>query len=211
MSATVIRVFLLDDHELVRRGVIDLLESEPDVVVVGESGSAEDAVHRIPALRPDVMVLDARLPDGSGPDVCRRVRAVDPSIAGLVLTSYDDADALAAAVAAGAADYVLKDVRGADLVGAVRRAAAGANRLSPDLVDRLRHDWEPPEDPRLAALTPQERRVLAGVAEGLTNREIGTRLYLSEKTVKNYMTSILAKLGLERRAQAVALLAGHHV
>jgi len=205
-----IRVFLLDDHEVVRRGLRELLEVEDDIDVVGESGSAQEAARRIPALRPHVMVLDARLPDGSGIDVCRDVRSVDPSIIGLVLTSYDDEAALTAAVAAGASGYVLKDVRGADLVDSIRRVASGESLLDPAMVQRLRRLWghEEPADPRLAALTPQERRILDCIGEGLTNRQIGDKLSLAEKTVKNYVTSVLAKLGMERRTQAAVYVAG---
>ncbi len=204
-----VRVYLLDDHELVRRGLRDLLEVEPDFVVVGESATAQQAVRRIPALRPDVMVLDARLPDGSGIEVCRRVRSVDPGIAGLILTSYDDDAALVAAVAAGAAGYVLKNVRGQDLVGSIRRIAAGESLLDPGVVERLRRQWRTGyEDPALGTLTPQERRVLGAIGEGLTNRQIGERLSLAEKTVKNYVTSVLAKLGLERRTQAAVYVVG---
>ena len=205
-----ISVFLLDDHEVVRRGLRELLEVEDDLEVVGESGSAHEAACRIPALRPDVMVLDARLPDGSGIDVCRDVRSVDPGIRAIILTSYDDERALTAAVAAGAAGYVLKDVRGADLVSSIRRVAAGESLLEPAVVERLRKAWghEQPTDPRLAALTPQERRILDSIAQGLTNRQIGESLSLAEKTVKNYVTSVLAKLGMERRTQAAVYIAG---
>jgi DNA-binding NarL/FixJ family response regulator len=203
-----IKVFLLDDHEVVRRGLRELLEMEDDLEVVGESGSAQEAARRIPALRPDVMVLDGRLPDGSGIDVCRDVRSVDPDIRAIILTSYDDEQALTAAVAAGAAGYVLKDVRGADLVASIRRVAAGESLLAPDVVQRLRQAWghEETTDPRLAALTPQERRILDCIAQGLTNRQIGESLSLAEKTVKNYVTSVLAKLGMERRTQAAVYI-----
>ena len=206
-----ISVFLLDDHEVVRRGLRELLEVEDDLDVVGESGSAHEATRRIPALRPDVMVLDARLPDGSGIDVCRDVRSIDPAIRAIILTSYDDEQALTAAVAAGAAGYVLKDVRGADLVTSIRRVAAGESLLAPDVVERLRQAWghEQPADPRLAALTPQERRILDCIAQGLTNRQIGDSLSLAEKTVKNYVTSVLAKMGMERRTQAAVYAATH--
>ena len=205
-----ITVFLLDDHEVVRRGLRELLEVEDDLEVVGESGSALEATRRIPALRPDVMVLDGRLPDGSGIDVCRDVRSLDPSIRAIILTSYDDEQALTAAVAAGAAGYVLKDVRGADLVTSIRRVAAGESLLEPEVVQRLRQAWghEQPTDPRLAALTPQERRILDCIAQGMTNRQIGEALSLAEKTVKNYVTSVLAKLGMERRTQAAVYVAG---
>lgn len=206
-----IRVFLLDDHEVVRRGLRELLEVEDDIDVVGESASAREASRRIPALRPHVMVLDARLPDGSGIDVCRDVRSIDPSIAALVLTSYDDETALAAAVAAGAAGYVLKDVRGSDLVASIRRVAAGESLLDASVVQRLRQQWRTPgaaADPRLQTLTPQELRILECIGEGLTNRQIGEALSLAEKTVKNYTTSVLAKLGMERRTQAAVFVAG---
>lgn len=204
-----IGVYLLDDHEVVRRGLRELLESEDDIEVVGESGSAVEAARRIPALRPDVAVLDGRLPDGSGIDVCRQVRSIDPGIRALILTSYDDDDALFAAILAGAAGYVLKVIRGTDLVDAVRRVAAGQSLIDPALtrrvLDRLR-DGEPIA-PELSGLTDRERDILTLVAEGLTNRQIGERLHLAEKTVKNYVSTILAKLGLERRTQAAVLAA----
>jgi len=204
-----IRVYLLDDHEVVRHGLRDLLEREGDIEVVGESGSAVDAAHRIPALRPNVAVLDARLPDGSGIDVCRDVRSVDPSIAALILTSYEDDEALFAAIMAGAAGYVLKQIRGTDLVDAVRRVADGQSLLDPAVtarvLDRIRRGPDQPDE--LKGLTDQERRILGLVAEGLTNREIAGRMYLSEKTVKNYVSSLLAKLGMERRTQAAVLAA----
>jgi len=204
-----IRVFLLDDHEVVRRGLRDLLESDGDIEVVGESGSAQEATARLPALRPDVAVLDARLPDGSGIDVCRDARSVDPSIKALVLTSYDDDEALFAAILAGAAGYLLKQVGGSDLVDAVRRVADGQSLIDPTLtarvLERLRNGPESHDE--LAALTEQEHRILVLIAEGLTNRQIGERLFLAEKTIKNYVSSILAKLGLERRTQAAVLAA----
>jgi two-component system response regulator DevR len=203
----VIRVFLLDDHEVVRRGLADLLQSSGDIEVVGESGSAQEATRRIPALRPDVAILDARLPDGSGIDVCRDIRAVDSSIKGLILTSYEDDEALFAAIMAGAAGYVLKQIRGNDLVDAVRRVAAGQSLLDPAVtqrvLERIRSGVEEPRE--LKALTEQERRILEHVAEGLTNREIAGKMFLAEKTVKNYVSSLLAKLGLERRTQAAVL------
>jgi DNA-binding NarL/FixJ family response regulator len=202
-----IRVYLLDDHEVVRQGLRALLESAGDIEVVGESGSAVDASHRIPALRPDVAVLDARLPDGSGIEVCRTVRAVDPSISALILTSYDDDEALFAAIMAGAAGYVLKEIRGSDLVSAIRQVAAGNSLIDPTLtarvLERVRHP--PTTAPELAELTEQELKLLGYIAEGLTNRQIGEQMYLAEKTVKNYVSSILAKLGLERRTQAAVL------
>jgi len=202
-----IRVFLLDDHEVVRRGLADLLQAEGDVEVVGESGSAVEATHRIPALRPNVMILDARLPDGSGIDVCRDVRAVDPTIKGLILTSYEDDEALFAAIMAGAAGYVLKQIRGNDLVDAIRRVAAGQSLLDPavtaQVLERIRTGIEEPKE--LKGLTDQERRILEYIAEGLTNHEIAQRMFLADKTVKNYVSSVLAKLGLERRTQAADL------
>jgi two-component system, NarL family, response regulator DevR len=206
-----IRVFLLDDHEIVRRGIKELLESEGDIEVVGESGLAQEAARRIPALRPDVAILDGRLPDGSGIDVCRQVRSVDPTIAGLILTSYDDDDALFSAIMAGAAGYVLKQVRGNDLVETVRRVAAGQSTLDPgvtqQVLDRLRRG--PEEDPALAPLTTQERRILELIGEGMTNRQIGEAMFLAEKTVKNYVSALLSKLGLERRTQAAVFAAKH--
>lgn len=203
-----IRVFLLDDHEVVRRGLRELLEVEDDLEVVGESGSAQEATRRIPALRPHVMILDARLPDGSGIDVCRDVRSVDPSVAGIVLTSFDDDEALRSAVLAGAAGYLLKDIRGSRLVDSIRRVASGESLLDDDVVSRLRAQWgHDVEDPRLTGLSPQERRILQHIAEGQTNRQIGEALGLAEKTVKNYVTSVLAKMGMERRTQAAVYMA----
>jgi two-component system, NarL family, response regulator DevR len=204
-----IRVYLLDDHEVVRHGLRDLLEREGDIQVVGESASAVDATHRIPALRPHVAILDARLPDGSGIDVCRDIRSVDPSIAALILTSYEDDEALFSAIMAGAAGYVLKQIRGTDLIDAVRRVADGQSLLDPAVttrvLDRIRRGPDQPDE--LKGLTDQERRILGLVAEGLTNREIAARMYLSEKTIKNYVSSLLAKLGMERRTQAAVLAA----
>jgi DNA-binding NarL/FixJ family response regulator len=204
-----IRVYLLDDHEVVRQGLRALLESAGDIDVVGESGSAQEAASRIPALHPHVAVLDGRLPDGSGVEVCRQVRAVDPSVQALILTSYDDDEALFAAIMAGAAGYVLKEIKGADLVGAIRQVAAGNSLIDPALtarvLDRVRNG--PATAPELAELTDQELKLLGLIAEGLTNRQIGERMFLAEKTVKNYVSSILAKLGLERRTQAAVLAA----
>jgi two-component system response regulator DevR len=206
-----IRVFLVDDHEIVRRGLKELLESQGDIEVVGESGLAQEASRRIPALRPDIAVLDARLPDGSGIDVCRDVRSQHPEIAALILTSYDDDEALFSAIMAGAAGYVLKQVRGNDLLDTVRRVAAGQSMLDPavtrQVLDRLRKG--PEEDPALAPLTPQERRILELIGEGMTNRQIAGEMYLAEKTVKNYVSAMLAKLGLERRTQAAVFAAKH--
>ncbi|WP_122818861.1 response regulator [Nocardioides pantholopis] len=199
-----IRVYLLDDHEVVRRGIKDLLESEGDIEVVGESGLAAEATARIPALRPDVAILDGRLPDGSGIDVCRDVRSVDPSIAALILTSYDDDEALFAAIMAGAAGYLLKQVRGNDLIETVRRVAEGQSMLDPavtaQVLERLRNG--PPKDATLERLTGQEQKILDLIAQGLTNRQIAEQMFLAEKTVKNYVSSLLAKLGLESRTQA---------
>jgi len=212
----VIRVFLLDDHEVVRRGLVALLEATGEIEVVGESGSALEAARRIPAFRPDVAVLDARLPDGSGIDVCREVRSADPTIKALILTSYQDDEALFSAIMAGAAGYVLKQIKGTDLVDAIRRVAAGQSLLDPavtqQVLERIRHgaDSEPEE---LKSLTAQERRILELIAEGMTNRQIGEELFLAEKTVKNYVSSLLGKLGLERRTQAAILatkLLGEH-
>jgi two-component system, NarL family, response regulator DevR len=204
-----IRVFLLDDHEIVRRGLRELLEGEGDIEVVGESGLAAEAARRIPALRPDVAVLDGRLPDGSGIDVCRDVRSFDPSIAVLILTSFDDDEALFTSIMAGAAGYVLKQIRGTDLVDAVRRVASGQSLLDPAVTQRvltrLREGQH--EDERLTGLTDQERRILGHIAEGLTNRQIAERMFLAEKTVKNYVSSLLAKLGMERRTQAAVFAA----
>lgn len=207
----VIRIYLLDDHEIVRRGLRELLELEDDVEVVGESGSAEEAVRRIPALRPDVALLDARLPDGSGVEVCRQVRAIDSRIVGLILTSFDDEQALVAAVLAGAAGYLLKDIHGQDLVQTIRRVARGERLIDESAIHRVQETLSPsgPADPRLRSLTPQERRILALVAQGMTNRQIGAELFLAEKTVKNYITALLAKLGMERRTQAAVFAATH--
>jgi DNA-binding NarL/FixJ family response regulator len=206
-AATPIRVFLLDDHEVVRQGLRALLESKGDIVVVGESGLAQEAAARIPALRPDVAVLDARLPDGSGIEVCRTVRGVDPAIKALILTSYDDDEALFAAIMAGAAGYVLKEITGQDLIGAVHQVAAGNSLIDPALtarvLERVRNG--PGTAPELAGLTEQELKLLALIAEGLTNRQIGEQMFLAEKTIKNYVSSILSKLGLERRTQAAVL------
>ncbi|MEU4339465.1 response regulator transcription factor [Micromonospora lupini] len=202
-----IRVFLLDDHEVVRRGICELLTQDGDIEVVGESGSAVEAVHRIPALRPNVAILDARLPDGNGIDVCRDVRAIDPTIHGLILTSYDDDEALFAAIMAGAAGYVLKQIRGVDLLDAVRRVAAGQSLLDPAVtarvLSRIRDGVEAPDE--LKSLTHQELKILRHIAQGMTNKEIAQEMFLADKTVKNYVSSVLTKLGLERRTQAAVL------
>ena len=201
-----IRVFLMDDHEVVRRGLADLLGMEDDLEVVGEAGTAHEALTRIPAARPQVAVLDVRLPDGSGVEVCRDIRAADPGIACLMLTSYADDEALFDAIMAGASGYVLKDIRGHDLVDAIRQVAAGRSLLDPlatqRVLERIRDGQR--TDPRVEALSEQERRILHLIGEGLTNRQIGDTLHLAEKTVKNYVSSLLAKLGMERRTQAAA-------
>ena len=200
-----IRVFLLDDHEVVRTGLRQLLESGGDIEVVGEAGTASAALARIPALTPDVAVLDARLPDGSGIEVCRQIRSAHPETRAIILTSFDDDEALFAAIMAGAAGYVLKQVTGQDLIAAVRHVATGGSLLDPSVtakvMERLR-EGAPQEPDELKNLTAQERRILELVAEGLTNRQIGERLFLAEKTIKNYMSNVLSKLGLERRTQA---------
>ncbi|AJZ82003.2 response regulator transcription factor [Streptomyces antimycoticus] len=206
-----IGIFLVDDHEVVRRGVRDLLASEPDMEVVGEAGTAADALARIPAARPDVAVLDIRLPDRSGVEVCREIRARDESIRCMMLTSFADDEALFDAIIAGASGYVLKDIRGEELLSAVRDVAAGRSLLDPvataRVLERLRGQTAAKPDDRLAALTEQERRILLLIGEGLTNRAIGERLHLAEKTIKNYVSSLLAKLGMERRSQAAAYVA----
>ncbi|GAA1388070.1 response regulator [Catellatospora chokoriensis] len=202
-----IRIFVLDDHEVVRRGLIELLQQSGDIEVVGQSGSAVEAARLIPAVHPDVAILDVRLPDGNGIDVCRDIRSVDPRIQGLILTSYEDDEALFAAIIAGAAGYVLKQVRGTDLLDAVRRVADGQSLLDPavtaQVLQRIRRGVHAP--PELAQLTEQERRILGHIADGLTNHEIAEKMFLAEKTIKNHVTSILAKLGLERRTQAAVL------
>jgi two-component system response regulator DevR len=201
------RVFVLDDHEIVRRGVIDLINSDSWLEVVGEAGTAVDATMRILATRPDVAILDGRLPDGSGIEVCREVRAADPRIRCLILTSYNDDEAVFAAVLAGASGYVLKQIRAAHLLDAVHQVAAGRSLLDPDVTESLlrRIRSGPQEDPRLAGLTEQERRILELITDGLTNREIGATLYLAEKTVKNNVSVLLAKLGMQRRTQVAVL------
>ncbi|MFB9365741.1 response regulator [Kitasatospora sp. NPDC001664] len=207
-----IRVFLLDDHEVVRRGVHDLLSMEDDIEVVGEAGTAAEALTRIPAVNPDVAVLDVRLPDGNGVEVCREVRSQRPEIKCLMLTSFSDDEALFDAIMAGASGYVLKAIRGTDLLSAVRDVAAGKSLLDPvatsRVLERLRDGGEK-EDERLAQLTKQERRILDLIGEGMTNRQIGNELHLAEKTVKNYVSSLLAKMGMERRTQAAAYVARH--
>ncbi|MFD8236664.1 response regulator [Streptomyces sp. NPDC059696] len=205
-----IQVFLLDDHEVVRRGVHDLLDDEPDITVVGEAGTAAQALVRVPALRPQVAVLDVRLPDGDGVSVCRELRSSMPDLACLMLTSFDDEEALLDSIMAGASGYVLKQIQGSDLVSAVRTVARGQSLLDPaattKLMTRLREGGEPEEAPEaLPGLTAREREILALIGEGLTNRQIGQRLYLAEKTVKNHISRLLAKLGVERRIQAAVI------
>jgi DNA-binding NarL/FixJ family response regulator len=202
-------VFLLDDHEIVRRGVRELLEAEPDITVVGEAGTAQSALVRIPALRPDVAVLDVRLPDGDGVSVCRALRSRTPSTACLMLTSFGDDEALFNAIMAGAAGYMLKQIRGTDLVGAVRTVAAGESLLDPEAAGRVMRRMQQQAqaaDP-LSGLTEQERRILELIGKGLTNRQIGTAMSLAEKTVKNYTSVLFAKLGMQRRTQAAAYAA----
>ncbi|MEV8093300.1 response regulator transcription factor [Kitasatospora sp. NPDC085879] len=203
-----IKVFLLDDHEVVRRGVHDLLDAEPDLTVVGEAATVEQALARIPALRPDVAILDMRLPDGDGVTVCRELRSRMPELGCLILTSFDDEDALLDSIMAGASGYVLKQISGTDLVSAVRTVAAGQSMLDPGattrLMARLRGDTAP-QVSGLPQLTDREQEILALIGEGLTNREIGQRLYLAEKTVKNHISRLLAKLGVERRVQAAVI------
>jgi two-component system, NarL family, response regulator DevR len=206
-AAGTVRVFLLDDHEVVRRGVADLLEAEPDLTVVGEAATAAEALARVPAVRPDVAVLDVRLPDGDGVTVCRELRSLFPDLRCLMLTSFADDDALFDAIMAGASGYVLKQIRGTDLVGAVRTVASGQSLLDPrttaKVLERMRAAAE--DKGPVAGLSEQERTVLALIGEGLTNREIGERMFLAEKTVKNYVSHLLAKLGMQRRTQAAIL------
>lgn len=206
-----IRVFLVDDHEVVRRGVHDMLSVESDIEVVGEAGTAAEAMARIPATRPDVAVLDVRLPDGSGVEVCRDIRSRDENVRCLMLTSYSDDEALFDSIMAGASGYVLKAIRGAELLTAVRDVAAGKSLLDPTatqrVLERLRHGGTGKRDDKLGTLTEQERRILDLIGEGLTNRAIGAQLHLAEKTIKNYVSSLLAKLGMERRSQAAAYVA----
>ncbi|MFF9489527.1 response regulator [Streptomyces sp. NPDC014676] len=206
-----IKVFLLDDHEVVRRGVHDLLDDEPDITVVGEAATVEQALIRVPALRPDVAVLDVRLPDGDGVTVCRELRSRMPDLACLMLTSFDDEEALLDSIMAGAAGYVLKQIQGSDLVSAVRTVARGQSLLDASatakLMARLRSaGQQPAEEPDvLPGLTDREREILDLIGEGLTNRQIGQRLYLAEKTVKNHISRLLSKLGVERRVQAAVI------
>jgi two-component system response regulator DevR len=204
-----VRVFLLDDHEIVRRGVRELLEADGDVEVVGEAGTAAEAMARIPAAKPDVAVVDMRLPDGNGVEVCREVRSRDASIQCLILTSFSDDEALFDSIMAGAAGYLLKQIKGTDLVDAIRRVASGQSLLDPNVTTRVleRLRKGPEEDERLARLTDREREILDLIAEGMTNRQIGERLFLAEKTVKNYVSNLLSKLGMERRTEAAVFSA----
>jgi two-component system response regulator DevR len=207
-----IRVFLVDDHEVVRRGLVALLDTEDDIEVVGEAGTVADAMARVPALRPAVVVLDVRLPDGNGVALCRDLRSVLPDARYLMLTSFSDDEALFDAILAGAAGYLLKQIRGNDLVDAVRTVAAGRSLLDPAVtrrvLERLRNP--PAPDAKLASLTDTERKILDLIGEGLTNRQIAERIYLAEKTVKNYVSSLLSKLGLQRRTQAAVYAAETH-
>lgn len=203
-----VRVFLLDDHEIVRRGLRELFEAQDDLEVVGEASNAEEALLRVPPTRPDVAVLDVRLPGSSGIEVCRELRAGMPELRCLMLTSFADDDALFAAILAGASGYLLKQIRGPELVSAVRRVAAGQSLIDPALtagvMERLRGKQE---DERIAKLSPQERRILDLIAEGKTNRQIGAEMYLAEKTVKNYVSNLLAKMGFSRRTEAAVYAA----
>jgi two-component system, NarL family, response regulator DevR len=205
----VIRIFLLDDHEVVRRGLAAMFEALDDIEVVGEAGTAEEALRRIPPTRPDVAVLDVRLPDGNGVEVCREIRSRHPEIHCLMLTSFADDEALFQAIMAGASGYVLKEVKGTSLVDAVRQVALGRSLLDPSVTERVleRLRTGAPRDERLESLTDQERRILDLIAEGLTNRQIAERVHLAEKTVKNYVSNLLAKLGMERRTQAAVFAA----
>jgi len=208
MSET-ITVFLLDDHAVVRRGIAELLDAVPDLEVVGEAGTAAEALPRALACRPDVAVLDARLPDGSGIDVCRDIRSALPDTYCLILTSYDDQDAVLASVIAGASGYVLKEVQTGALVDAIRQVALGRSLIDPSVItqvmERVRSGT--PAERQLASLSNREREVLDLIADGLTNKQIGERLFLAEKTVKNYVSSLLGKLGMERRTQAAVFAA----
>jgi two-component system response regulator DevR len=200
-------VFLVDDHEMVRRGVADLLDDEPDLTVVGQASSVSEALARVPALAPDVVVLDVRLPDGNGVELCRELRSRLPELRCLMLTSYTDEDAMLEAILAGAGGYVIKDIKGLALLSAVRTVGAGRslldNRAAAALMSQLRSNAE--EEGPLAGLTGQERSLLELIGEGLTNRQIAERMFLAEKTVKNYVSRLLAKLGMQRRTQAAVL------
>ena len=209
MGEVSLDIFLVDDHEVVRAGLRALLESTDDLVVVGEAATAADALIRIPSSRPQVAVLDVRLPDGSGIEVCREIRSSLPTIACIMLTSYADDEALVASMMAGASGYVLKQVASSDLVGDIRRVAAGESLLDPDLVQRVVQGLARGRDadPLLAGLTPQERKILDLITEGRTNRQIAGTLHLAETTVKNYVSNLLAKMGMQRRTQAATYAA----
>ena len=206
---TNIRVFLLDDHEIVRRGLAELIGLQSDMEVVGEAGTTEEALRRIPASQPNVAVLDVRLPDGSGVEVCREIRSTMPTVNCLMLTSYSDDEALFNAIMAGASGYVLKEIRGNDLIDAIRQVAAGNSLLDPSVtqrvLERLRNGNK--ENSELSKLSEQERTILTLIGEGMTNRQIGEQMHLAEKTIKNYVSGLLAKLGMERRTQAAAYVA----
>ncbi len=208
-EAMTIKVFLLDDHEIVRRGVRELLETVDDFEVVGEAGTAEEGLARIPPTKPNVAIIDMRLPDGNGVEVCREVRSREPEVQCLILTSFADDEALFDSIMAGASGYLLKQIKGTDLVDAVRRVAGGQSLLDPEVtarvLERLRKGNE--EDERVARLTDQERKILDLIAEGMTNRQIAERLFLAEKTVKNYVSNLLSKLGMERRTEAAVFAA----
>ena len=209
MDSVTVRIFLLDDHEVVRRGLRGLLEAEDDLEVTGEASTAEEALRRIPATRPDVAVLDVRLPDGSGVEVCREIRNNHPEINCLMLTSFADDEALFSAIMAGAAGYVLKQIRGTDLVDAVRRVAKGESLLDPSVTKQVLERLRAPtaEEDELSGLSPQERKILELIGEGYTNRQIAETIHLAEKTVKNYVSNLLAKLGMARRTEAAAYAA----
>jgi DNA-binding NarL/FixJ family response regulator len=204
-----IRIFLLDDHEIVRRGIAELIGLQSDLEVVGEAGTAEEALIRITASQPDVAVLDVRLPDGSGVEVCREIRSLFPNIHVLMLTSYSDDEALFNAIMAGASGYVLKEIRGTDLINAIRQVASGKSLLDPSVtervLERLRNGNKGSNE--LSGLTGQEKTILNLIGEGMTNRQIGEQMHLAEKTIKNYVSGLLAKLGMERRTQAAAYVA----
>jgi DNA-binding NarL/FixJ family response regulator len=204
-----VRVFLLDDHEVVRRGLRELIEADGGLEVVGEAATAEQALTRIPPTKPDVAVLDVRLPDGDGIEVCREVRSRHPETKCLVLTSFTDDKALLEAILAGASGYIAKEIKGTDIVDAVRRVADGQSLLEPAIVGRAREHFraEETEDERIARLSRQERTILQLIADGLTNRQIAHELNLAEKTVKNYVSNLLAKMGMERRTQAAVYAA----
>jgi two-component system, NarL family, response regulator DevR len=204
-----VRVFLLDDHDIVRRGLTHMFENESDIEVVGEAGTADEGLSRIPPTRPDVALLDVRLPDGDGVQVCREIRSRHPEIQCLMLTSFSDDEALFDAIMAGASGFLLKQVKSEEIVQAVRFVASGQSLLDPAVTGRVleRLRKGPEEDERLAKLSPQERNILELIADGLTNRQIAAEIHLAEKTVKNYVSNLLTKLGMERRTQAAVYAA----